>query len=243
MNRLNHHFVCGLLAFGLIGCNSASKNSKKAATYPDVQVVGAMKNVMWKGELGSTIALDTLSDKSNLYGLGPANQLTGELLVNNGKSYLSKVTSDSTMMVTKTFKVSAPFLVYAQVTDWKEVSLPPKIKSISDLEQFIDTETKEYKRPFAFKLEGKAAKAMIHIQNLPKGSKVSSPNDAHQGQIKYELADMESEIVGFFSTEHKGIFTHHDSFLHMHLITKDESKMGHLDALEIGEMKLFLPIR
>jgi acetolactate decarboxylase len=27
----------------------------------------------------------------------------------------------------------------------------------------------------------------------------------------------------------------------MHLITKDESKMGHLDELEIGQMKLYLP--
>jgi acetolactate decarboxylase len=27
----------------------------------------------------------------------------------------------------------------------------------------------------------------------------------------------------------------------MHLITKDESKMGHLDELEIKKMKLYLP--
>jgi hypothetical protein len=29
----------------------------------------------------------------------------------------------------------------------------------------------------------------------------------------------------------------------MHLITSDETKMGHLDVLEIDQMKLFLPIR
>jgi acetolactate decarboxylase len=49
------------------------------------------------------------------------------------------------------------------------------------------------------------------------------------------------EVVGFFSTEHKGIFTHHDSFLHMHLISSDEKEMGHLDELEIESMKLYLP--
>jgi acetolactate decarboxylase len=27
----------------------------------------------------------------------------------------------------------------------------------------------------------------------------------------------------------------------MHLITQDESKMGHLDELQIDEMKLYLP--
>jgi hypothetical protein len=57
----------------------------------------------------------------------------------------------------------------------------------------------------------------------------------------YNYQNEDAEIIGFFSTEHKGVFTHHDSFLHMHLITKDESKMGHLDELKIGKMKLYLP--
>ena len=76
---------------------------------------------------------------------------------------------------------------------------------------------------------------------MPKGTRVSSPDEAHQGQTNYEIANEEAEIIGFFSKEHQGIFTHHDSFLHVHLITKDETKMGHLDELEIDQMKLYLP--
>lgn len=83
--------------------------------------------------------------------------------------------------------------------------------------------------------------ATIHIQNLPEGTKVSSPQEAHQGQTNYELFNENVEIVGFFSTQHKGVFTHHDSYVHMHLITKDESKMGHVDELEIRKLKLYLP--
>ena len=99
----------GLLTIGLISCNSTpnEKNTEETATYSDIKIVGAMKNVMWKGELGSSIDLDTISDKNGLYGLGPVSYLTGELLVNNGKSYVSKVTSDSTMTVEKTFGTSA----------------------------------------------------------------------------------------------------------------------------------------
>ena len=69
---------------------------------------------------------------------------------------------------------------------------------------------------------------------------MNSPQEAHQGQVNYELNDEDVAILGFFSTAHQGIFTHHDSYVHMHLITKDASKMGHLDELEIGQMKLFL---
>ena len=191
--------------------------------------------------MGDNINLDSISSKKGLYGLGPLTHLTGELLINDGKSYLSKVVSDSTMNVEKSFDVSAPFFVYANVTEWTEIDLPSNIKSIPDLEQFIDEKTSEYKRPFAFKLKGEVLNAIIHIQNLPIGTKVSSPKEAHQGQVDYELNNEEAEIVGFFSTEHQGVFTHHDSFVHMHLITKDESKMGHLDEVEFGRMKLFLP--
>jgi acetolactate decarboxylase len=234
--------VIGLFASGmLLSCNSAKKETISDDTYSDMIIVGAMKNVMWKGELSSSIDLDTISDKKGLYGLGPESYLTGELLINNGKNYVSKVTSDSTMAVEKRFNVSAPFFVYANINEWEEIKLPSNITTTQDLEKFIDERTTENKRPFAFKLIGNVSKAIIHVQNLPEGTKVSSPDEAHQGQTNYELKNEETEIVGFFSTKHKGVFTHHDSYLHMHLITKDESKMGHLDELEIENMKLYLP--
>jgi acetolactate decarboxylase len=235
--------VIGLLTIVLMSCNSTSKekNLAETETYSDIKIVGAMKNVMWKGELGSNINLDTISDKSGLYGLGPVSYLTGELLINNGRSYVSKVTSDSTMTVEKTFNTSAPFFVYGNVTEWHEIELPANVKTIHDLEKFINEKTTDFKRPFAFKLIGLVSNAKIHIQNLPEGITVSSPEEAHQGQVNYSITNEDAEIIGFFSTDHKGIFTHHDSFLHMHLITQDESKMGHLDELKIGKMKLYLP--
>lgn len=235
--------IFGLLTIGLISCNTTQKekNTDKTETDPNVKIVGAMKNVMWKGELGSSIDLDTISDKNGLYGLGPVSYLTGELLINNGKSYVSKVATDSTMTIEKTFVVSAPFFVYGNVTEWSEMELPSNVKTIQDLEKFIDEKTSHFKRPFAFKLIGQVSNAIIHVQNLPEGTKVASPDDAHQGQTNYNIANEAAEIIGFFSTEHKGVFTHHDSFLHMHLITKDETKMGHLDELDIGKMKLYLP--
>jgi acetolactate decarboxylase len=233
--------ILGLLTIIIISCNSTKKESNSTEDYSDIKIVGAMKNVMWKGELGSSIELDTISNKKGLYGLGPVSYLAGELLINDGQSYISKVTSDSTMTVEKSFDISAPFFVYANVTEWNESELPTNIKSIQDLEKFIDKKTAGYKRPFVFKLKGEVSTAIIHSQNLPEGTKVSSPDEAHQGQVNYKLTEEEAEIIGFFSTEHKGVFTHHDSFLHMHLITKDKNKMGHLDELVIGNMKLYLP--
>jgi len=230
--------IIGLTVITLISCKSTEKKFENSST---VQVVGAMKNVMWKGELAGTINLDTIKDKKGLYGIGPVEYLTGELLIIDGKSYVSTVTTDTTMDVKETYQVKAPFLVYANQTDWNIEDLPSNIKTIKELEAFIDKKTLDFKRPFVFKLKGQVNNAEIHIQNLPKGTKVSSPEEAHQGQTNYFLKNSEVEIVGFFSTEHKGIFTHHDSNVHMHLITTDRKKMGHLDELEIGKIKLYLP--
>jgi acetolactate decarboxylase len=235
--------IVTLLFTGIVSCNIKEKKKETAHTYPDIHVVGAMKDAMFKGELYSKIDLDTISDKNGLYGLGPQTQLTGELLIIDGKCYVSKVVSDSTMTVQETYKTGAPFFVFGNVKEWKSVKIPETIRDIKALETFVDEQSKEMKRPFAFKVSGRASDATIHIQNLPPGSKVSSPQEAHVGQTNYTLKDVAVDIVGFFSTEHKTIFTHHDTNIHMHLISKDRKKMGHLDALGIDEMRLFLPIQ
>ena len=258
-------FVLGLsIVLVLVACNAAEETSQsQQSTYPDVQIAGAMKNVMWKGELDGIIHLDTIQNKKGLYGIGPESFLTGELLIKDGVAYVSRVLTDTvfgkikndeiqknlivgidtTAIVEKTFDVSAPFFVYGNVNEWNEMKLIRTVKNIVDLEKHLDELTKAQKRPFVFKLSGRIAKASVHIQNLPKGTKVSSPKEAHQGQVGYQLENTDVDIIGFFSTAHKGIFTHHDTYLHMHLITKDESIMGHLDDIEFGQMTLFLPVK
>ncbi|GAB3830745.1 hypothetical protein GCM10028895_47210 [Pontibacter rugosus] len=202
-----------------------------------------MKNVMWKGQLSGNINIDTIANKTNLYGLGPVEYLRGEILIIDGKSYKSTVVSDTTMKVEETYDIKAPFFGYVNITKWTEHNLPDSIRTGQQLETFINSVTTSSPRPFMFKLTGTVEQATIHIVNLPKGSKVSSPDEAHKGQKNYEIKNIKSEIVGFFSTEHKAILTHHDTFLHMHLITADRQKMGHLDEVlfKEGTMKLYLP--
>ncbi len=235
MKNFQLFLLSSLLIFS---CNSSKKKEKP--THQEIHIVSAMKEVMWKGELQGKINLDTISNKKGLYGLGPISYLSGEILINDGRVYTSKVTSDSTMQVLKTSKVEAPFFVYGNVTHWKEVELPPEIINLQTLESFIDKTMKARETPFVFKLKGEVNSASIHIQNLPEGKKVSSPKEAHQGQVTYHLENEEVEIIGFFSRKHQGIFTHHDSFTHMHLITSDEKKMGHLDAAQFNQLKLYI---
>ncbi len=174
--------IVTLLFIGMASCNTTNKKKEVALTYPDIQIVGAMKDAMFKGELYSKIDLDTISDKNGLYGLGPQTQLTGELLIVDGKSYVSKVVSDSTMTVQETYKTGAPFFVYGNVKQWKPIEVPKNISDLKTLETFIDERSKSIKRPFAFKVSGKVKEATIHVQNLPPNSTVTSPQEAHVGK-------------------------------------------------------------
>lgn len=235
------------LIFLLITFISANFSLTAQTDYKNVSssihFVGSMKNVMWGGQLYGITALDTISNRQHLYGLGPVEYLTGELLIVDGKSYKSSVLTDTTMQVENTYTAKAPFFAYTNVGTWKKQTLPDSIQTIQQLENYLDQITKKAKRPFIFKLTGTVKKADIHIVNLPKGIKVNSPEDAHKGQINYSLLNVQSEIIGFFSTEHQSIFMHHDTYLHMHLITTDLTKMGHLDDVlfKVGSMKLYLP--
>lgn len=230
--------LLGLTILTLTNCST-----KAQQTTNEVKIIGEMKNVMWKGQLYGNINLDTITNKTNLFGLGPVEYLAGEILIIDGKSYKSTVVSDTVMKVEETYGIKAPFFGYANISKWTEQSLPDSVQTIEQLETYLDKVTKNSLRPFMFKLSGIVDLATIHIVNLPKGSKVSSPDEAHKGQKNYKVKNEQSEIIGFFSTEHKAIFTHHDTFLHMHLITADRQKMGHLDEVVFkkGTMKLYLP--
>lgn len=231
------------LLIGLISLLLSSFNSFSQPDNSSIKIVGAMKNVMRKGQLYGTIDLDTISNKQHLYGLGPVEYLTGELLIIDGKAYKSTVVSENIMQVEETFQSKAPFFGYATINSWSEQQLPDSVQNLQQLETFLEKITKKSNRPFLFQLKGIIEGAQIHVVNLPKGSKVSSPEDAHKGQTNYSLEKEEVTVLGFFSTEHQSIFTHHDTYLHMHLLTSDKQKMGHLDTVlfQKGTVKLYLP--
>lgn len=224
-----------VLALILISCNTTNSENGK------VYVTGAIKNVMQKGDLSNHIQLDTLNTK-HLYGLGPFNELQGELLVNDGIVYVSKTTTDSTIMkVTKKPDAAAPFLVYSTVDKWKSMKLPKQVKTLEQLEFYLGVQYEKIKHPFAFKLTGKINNATIHVQNLKPGTVVHSKADAHKGQVSYTVAMQNATIIGFYSKEHQTIFTHHNAFTHMHMITENEEFMGHLEEVNLTDMTLYIP--
>jgi acetolactate decarboxylase len=202
-----------------------------------VRFTGAMRNVMHKGDLSNQIILDSISS-DGFYGIGPLSGLQGELLLWDGNPYVARAEGDSSMLVSLDSLAGAPFFVYTPSQFWKELSIPDSTHDILSLEAFLNEKFADKSVPFAFRLKGTFSLSKIHIQNLPEGAIVSSPEEAHAGQMDFNLRMIEADILGFHSKKHQGIFTHHDSNIHMHLITADKMLMGHVDLLEFDSKQV-----
>ena len=219
------------------------KEKQQHTALNDFHIAGEMKNVMWKGMLDGIIQLDSIPSE-NLYGIGPIEHLSGEILIVNGKVYTSTIkNNESSLSVELAPKVKAPFFVYAHQDNWNKFSLPNYVNDLKAVEHFVDSLSAQKSSPFVFKLEGKIDSAWIHVQNLPPNTEVHSPKEAHQGQVNFPLNSEKGIIVGFFSRNHQGIFTHHDSYIHTHFINDNKSKMGHLDKVYFNpnDVILYMP--
>jgi acetolactate decarboxylase len=210
----------------------------------NVRTAGTMFQVMMQGDLSARIFLDTITNKQHLFGLGPAENLQGELLVIDGRSYLAKtVNNNKNIQVTETFDAKGAFLVYNNVTDWKKIPVPVTVTDLKKLEALINQYAEKIDQPFAYRMITEVDTAGIHIVNQPADAKkVMSHSDPH-GQQFFTIKNERVDVVGFFSRKHKGVFTHHDSFMHSHLINEARTKMGHLDGIKMkpNTTVLYLP--
>jgi acetolactate decarboxylase len=207
----------------------------------EVMAIGAMKNTMRNGAMHGQVSLDSLCQEG-YYGVGPLAFLRGEILLWNGIPYVS-TTQNGELILTQDAQAQAPFFVYAKVDEWLAHPLPSTVITIQDLEQFLEQHVESDSRPFAFRLAIKVDTANYHVVDVPKGKIVKSPQDAHMHNVQFGVTNLTCDILGFFSKSHQGIYTHHDSYVHLHLIDKHKSHMGHVDYLSISpsESFLFLP--
>jgi acetolactate decarboxylase len=81
-----------------------------------------------------------------------------------------------------------------------------------------------------------------HVMDLPPGTLLEGPSITHATQKSFTVRDTEVELIGVFSTKHRTVFTHHDSNVHVHLVTSDGTLMGHVDKLLMDPAQLRMDV-
>lgn len=216
-----------------------------AQNTPKVFTKGAMKDMGTSYDL--KIWLDTLTDKSNLYGMGPYDRMKGEIMVVNGKPFFASAFVEGKAVVSQSWDIRSPFFVYSNVKDWEEFDLTGPINSVEEIQKKVATIAKnkgyDLNEPFAFRVVGQFDKMSTHIVT-PRNPEVEGYRKNVNSQI-FTLDNSTGELLGFYSEKHQGIFTGSKSFVHVHFLKGDQTFMGHLNEITTGDktFKLYLPKR
>ena len=107
-------------------------------------------------------------------------------------------------------------------------------KSQDHLEKLLETLATENGidifKPFPFMIEGKVKSVDYHIL-APMRTNTDASD--HRGNAKtITLKDVPARIIGFFSKNHGGIFTHMGSMTHLHIIVNN-GQSGHVDVIAL----------
>lgn len=216
-----------------------------AQTIPKVFTKGELKDMGTTYDL--KIWLDTLTDKSNLYGMGPYDKMKGEIMIVDGKPFFVLAFVDSKAVVSQSWDIRSPFFVYSNVKAWEEFNLSGPINSVLDIQEKVAAIAKskgyDLNEPFAFRIVGQFEKLSTNIVT-PRSPEVEGYRANVNSQI-FALDNSNGELLGFYSEKHQGIFTGSKSFVHVHFLKDDQTFIGHLNEITTGDntFKLYLPKR
>lgn len=209
-----------------------------------VESIGTLKQIMQEGDINAKIDLQTLAGKPQLYGIGAAENLKGEIMIWKGEAFLTTV-AGSGLATYDGFRKSASLLVYSEVSAWDSLPLPPEVDELAKLEEFLVQSAQrvgvDTDHPFPFLLKGRPEMVSWHVIDWDETDPVHTHAKHQQSGMRSGWKNTPTEVIGFYSPT-PGVFTHHDSRIHLHATTPDRRLVAHLDqATGINGMNLYLP--
>ena len=232
MNKL---IYISILAFLVIAFTSCQDKGKKVFL-TEVKHSGALRTIM-SGNIHPVISLDSLSKMEHLYALGAVDNLKGEIQIFDGQPSNSFV-HGSSLQIIDSYNIKASLLVYAEVKKWDSFVIE-NCKTKSDLEkQISEIATNngiDMEKPFPFLLEGTIASLDWHVINWKDGDSIHNHKKHKESGLNGNLKNKQVQIIGFYSTKHKAVFTHHTTNMHMHFKTEDNTIAGHIDDLLLNQ--------
>ena len=199
-----------------------------------VSVAGKRSKIFEQRQLDASILIDTIK-ANHLYGLGPVENLQGEILVWNNNAFVTAIDPDNNPLIMKNVTgLKAIFFVYSDVAKWDTIRVTEKINSLPELQKIIKNKAYQHGRDtlsaFPFLLLGTIAKGKGHI--MSNGEKVLdvTPRLLKEASRIHLFNNEQVQMLGFYSVKHQGVFTHYGKFIHIHyqLINK-KNQIGHLD--------------
>jgi len=220
------------LVFSYLALNAQVKHS------------GAMSE-MGKTGFAPTISLDSLQKYKGLIALGPLGKMQGEITSVDGIPFTGILTAEGKGSIQSKWQSEAPFLVYADVEQWEEISLKGRVNTIQELEALIESTLIangiDLLEPLPFRIQGNFDRMTTHIVT-PRSPEIPGYVEG-RNQVKFDHQNSAGELIGFYSKEGQRIYTHHDSFMHVHFLSEEKDYAAHLDQFDsaLDGLTLLIP--
>lgn len=238
--------VCSALVAGRLSNTGAIElitPSKISGPGYALSFVGSQRQTIMTDDRIAHLDLRTLNGRSHLYGIGPIEGLTGEVTIADSRPSLARVGNDHRVHVTESYDTGAPFFVWAEVSAWQSQALPDDVRTYPDLEKFVGEAGAKagLTQAFPFIMTGQPELIDFHIVNATPDTVPGM--EAHKKiQIPFELHNRDVTFVGFWSSQHQGIFTPMGTNMHVHFQSLDNQISGHVQGVELAQrMTLGLP--
>jgi acetolactate decarboxylase len=195
--------------------------------------------MLHEGRTGSTVALDAVLPNPDLYAVGALAGLSGEVTVLRGMAYLSHAegADETRTEATPRPRAGATLLVAAEVADWRAVTISRPIRfeefdgEIAELAAAAGMSLKER---FPFLVEGDLEELQWHVVD---GRRLTAGRTSHEDHlaaaVKMSLDRARATLVGFYSRNDRGVFTHMNSETHVHCVVDDPVSSGHVDHVTL----------
>ena len=221
-------------------------SSTVAAEAIEVKSYGHYKKMIHKKNTDGVVGLEMAIPKKNSYAVGAIQGGAGEITVLNGKIYLDygqDGIGNSVHIIPPHEK--AVLLATSTVDKWQSAKIKKPLPK-GDLFKAILSKAKELgldtTKPFPFLLEGRFKNLEIHVingQNPKFGGHGSKEKMFHMA--KETKGHQAATIVGFYSADDQGTYTHPGESWHLHTIIDDIG--AHVDEIHSGMgVTLKLPV-
>lgn len=215
------------------GADKASSDASKIETY------GALYQIFHQNKTGPQVTLSSILNPK-LQAVGALSGSRGEVSIVDGAVWLSYPDGKGGARVenVKQSDEKAMLLVAASVEGWRRVPVEEDI-SADDLDRKLEERAValgiDVKQAFPLRVEGPVADLHWHVLDPSKlEHKAGMSHEDHmRSAVKGTVPQADALLVGFFSKEHHGVFTHVGSNSHFHVVLAKENISGHVDRVTI----------
>lgn len=205
-----------------------------------VQVFGSVHEIMMEGRTEGRVQLASVATAPGAYGLGAIGELRGEVTVVAGEAWLAYPDGSDRVRVesTRATQESAGLLVLADVPGWVSIPIGDDVahQDIGDrVAQLARRTGWDGEGALPFLIEGAVRSLSWHVID---GSRMRPGHHGHaahlESAVRGRIEGGTPMLVGFYSTQHQGVFTHHDTSVHIHFVDRERRLSGHVDDVVVA---------